>query len=271
MTSLSVDLINPLPAIANPHHPSLYDCHDPLTSSPKDILRTLRATQEMNAVRASARLPRQSIQHLTRRKFHTPTLNTGGLRLSQAHSNLRNIRVRPWPFGAYTIHNGVAVRNASFARALPNLALKLTRIPAMVGVAGIGGLAYLQYQANLAGTYAKEQFGKGWDLASGAAGNLYSALGGAAEQTKTGWERTKEHVELPAWMQQIFEGQQGGSSSGGGGPGGDPPPRQAKAAGATMAATGAAFGYSQSPEDDERGSEGDCAGRSDDAFDEEND
>ena len=117
----------------------------------------------------------------------------------------------------------------------------------------LGGLAYLQYQANQAGTYAKDQLGKGWDYASGAAGTLFDTVGGVAEQTRTGWERTKENIELPAWMQQIFEGGQGSSS--GEGPGGEPPPRQSKATAATVAATGAAFGYTQSPEDDERNEE----------------
>ena len=179
--------------------------------------------------------------------MHTPVLNTGGLCSAQPHSGLRNIRARPWPFGTYTIHNAVAIRNASFARSLPKLALKLVRLPAMAGAAGIGGIAYLQYQANQAGTYAKEQLGKGWDVASGAAGNLYGIMGDAAERTKTGWERTTEKIEVPSWMQGIIEGSRGKSQSGGGGPGNEPPPpKQSKAAGTTVAATGAAFGYSQS-------------------------
>lgn len=58
------------------------------------------------------------------------------------------VRGRAWPVGASSIHNNVpAVRNISFARILPRLALKLARIPAMFGGAMIAGVAYLQYQA----------------------------------------------------------------------------------------------------------------------------
>ena len=49
--------------------------------------------------------------------------------------------------GAYAIHNLPAVRAISFARALPKLATKLLRVPAMFGASMIAGLAYLQYQA----------------------------------------------------------------------------------------------------------------------------
>jgi hypothetical protein len=58
------------------------------------------------------------------------------------------IRGRAWPVGASSIHNNVlVVRNISFARILPRLAIKLARIPAMFGGAMIAGIAYLQYQA----------------------------------------------------------------------------------------------------------------------------
>ncbi|KAL9633341.1 MAG: hypothetical protein Q9164_004761, partial [Protoblastenia rupestris] len=88
-------------------------------------------------------------------------------------------------------------------------------------------------------------------MATGAASSMFGNAKGIAEQTKSGWERTKENVEVPTWLQQMFRREEGGSSSGGGGP--EPePPRQSKAAGATMAGTGAAFGYAQSPEEDER-------------------
>jgi dynamin-like GTPase MGM1, mitochondrial len=58
------------------------------------------------------------------------------------------VRGRAWPIGASSIHNNVpAVRNISFARILPRLAIKLARIPAMFGGAMIAGVAYIQYQA----------------------------------------------------------------------------------------------------------------------------
>lgn len=43
-------------------------------------------------------------------------------------------------------HNGVLVRNASFARFLPKLAVKFLRVPAMFGGVAVGALAWVQYQ-----------------------------------------------------------------------------------------------------------------------------
>jgi dynamin-like GTPase MGM1, mitochondrial len=56
-------------------------------------------------------------------------------------------RSRQWPFGASSIHNVPAVRSISFARVLPQLALKMARLPALFGASMIAGLAYIQYQA----------------------------------------------------------------------------------------------------------------------------
>ena len=148
------------------------------------------------------------------------------------------------------------VRNASFARILPKLAVKLVRIPAMFGAAMIGGLAYLQYQATQAGNYAMDVLGKGKEWASTTAGGLLGGAKGVAEQTKAGWERTKEGIEWPVWMKEMLEGRQGAEGGGsGGGPGGRPPRQSRAGAAAAAAGTGAAFGYTQSPEDDERSGE----------------
>lgn len=94
-----------------------------------------------------------------------------------------------------------------------------------------------------------DAFRKGKDMAIGAGEGVFGGAKDIAEQTKNGWKRTKDSIELPAWLQQIFQEQEGSSS--GGEPGGEPP-RQTRAGAATVAATGAAFGYSQSPEDDDR-------------------
>ena len=67
--------------------------------------------------------------------------------LLRGPAGVRSAQRRPWPQGAYSLHNATAVRTISFARVLPNLAVKLLRIPAMFGGAAIAGLAYLQYQA----------------------------------------------------------------------------------------------------------------------------
>ena len=152
------------------------------------------------------------------------------------------------------MHELTVVRNASFARVLPQLALKLVRIPAMFGAAMLGGLAYLQYQAAQAGTYAMDTLRKGKEMASGAAGGLFGGMQSVAEQTKTGWERTKKGIELPVWMKGLFEGERSEGSSQGG-PGGEPPPNQSRAGAAAVAGTGAAFGYTMSPEEDDRSGE----------------
>ena len=149
------------------------------------------------------------------------------------------------------MHELTVVRNVSFARVLPQLALKLIRIPTMFGAALIGGMAYVQYQAAQAGNYAMDSFRKGKEMASEAAGGLFGGARNMAEQTKTGWERTTDGFGLPAWMKTVFGGEEEGSSRGG--PGGDPPPNQSRSgAGAAVAATTGAFGYTLSPEEDER-------------------
>lgn len=84
-------------------------------------------------------------QHAIQRPLHYTHTRAGGLLRNPQSS--KNFRKRPWPFGAYSLHDVPAVRNISFARALPNLAVKFLRIPAMFGGAAIAGLAYIQYQA----------------------------------------------------------------------------------------------------------------------------
>lgn len=103
-----------------------------------------------------------------------------------------------------------------------------------------------------AGNYAADVFRKGKDLATGAAGSVFGGAKDIAEQTKSGWEKTKENIEVPGWLQQLFQKDDGESGRGGGGGPGPEPPRQSKMGGAAAAGTGAAFGYTQSPEDDER-------------------
>ena len=117
----------------------------------------------------------------------------------------------------------------------------------------IGGLAYLQYQATQAGNYAMDTLRKGKELAGGAAGDLFGSAKDVAGQTRIGWERTKEG-SVPAWLKGIFN-QGKGEGSSGGEPGGSPPPNQSKGGTATAVGTGAAFGYTMSPEDDERSME----------------
>ncbi len=76
------------------------------------------------------------------RQFHQ--LPTGGIqRVEIAARGFR--RSVQFPANAY--HNAVVVRNASFARLLPKLAMKFIRIPALFGGVMIGAVGWLQYQA----------------------------------------------------------------------------------------------------------------------------
>lgn len=106
-----------------------------------------------------------------------------------------------------------------------------------------------------AGNYAKDTINKGWDAASGVAGSMFESAKGMAEQTRLDWDKTKDSLDLPEWLQQLLNGTGGSSSSSGGGEGPGPsgePPDQSRATTATVAGTAAAFGYTQSPENDER-------------------
>lgn len=90
-------------------------------------------------------------------------------------------------------------------------------------------------------------------MASGTAGYLYEAISGVAEQTKDGWEKQTGNIVFPEWLDKLTAKLKSHSSSGSGGPSGDGGgPQQSRAAGAAVAGTAVAFGYSQSPGDDER-------------------
>lgn len=105
-----------------------------------------------------------------------------------------------------------------------------------------------------AGNWAMEGIRKAGELASGAAGNVFGGAKDIAEQTKAGWDRTKENLDLPDWLRALLPTE--GSSSGDGASGnGAEPPKKSNAGAATVAGTGAAFGYAQSPEDDDRSGE----------------
>ena len=98
-------------------------------------------------------------------------------------------------------------------------------------------------------------FRRAGETASGAAGSIYGSAMDIAEQTKSGWERTKEQVELPVWLQKMLRTDEGSAQREReqGGDGGSP--KQSGSGAAVVAGTSAAFGYTQSPEDDERSGE----------------
>ncbi|CAZ83813.1 unnamed protein product [Tuber melanosporum] len=78
-------------------------------------------------------------------------------------------------------HSGAAaVRSLSFSRAIPKLVYKFARLPVAFGGATVAGLAYVQYQAQQAGTYAIGLFNSAGEMvgtaiagAKGTAGDLY--------------------------------------------------------------------------------------------------
>ncbi|EAW07647.1 dynamin-related GTPase MGM1 [Aspergillus clavatus NRRL 1] len=184
------------------------------------------------------------------RHVHNAGARTGGLLRSEGGAALRR---RAWPAGAYAIHNVPAVRTISFARMLPKLAMKLVRVPAMFGGAMIAGFAYIQYQAAQAGNYAIDIFKRTGETVGGAASSFFQELQNVADQTQRGWQKSTEDIEVPEWLQKIFrlnEDPQGGNDGSSGG--GESPKQSRSGVAAAGAATGAAFGYNQSDEEDFR-------------------
>ena len=209
-----------------------------------------------NVLSAATKLQMQQLACAgSRRNFHALTRN--GILRNTAGPRIR-LREGEWPPGAYSIHNLPAVRTISFARVLPKLATKLLTLPAMAGGATVAGLVYIQYQAQQAGTYALDFARRTGESVGGTASSLFESAKTIADQTWIGVERTKDSAKelgLSDWMSNIFGSEGTGSESGGngngnGGPGQQPPkPSRSNAA---AAVTGAALGYSQSPEDDLR-------------------
>lgn len=76
------------------------------------------------------------------RQFHQ--FPTGGIQ--RADLAARDLR-RSVQFPAKLYHNAVMVRNASFVRLLPKLAIKFVRIPALFGGLMLGAAGWVQYQA----------------------------------------------------------------------------------------------------------------------------
>lgn len=135
--------------------------------------------------------------------------------------------------------------------------MKLARIPAMIGIATVSGLAYIQYQAAQAGNYALDLFGRATDAASAAANGLSEGAGGIFAQLERGWGKTKEDVgtiQMPEWMRNIYEGKSGQEENGSGGEPGGP---QKSDVGLAGAATATAFALNSDGQEDRR-SEGEA-------------
>ncbi|KAL1875275.1 hypothetical protein VTK73DRAFT_10231 [Phialemonium thermophilum] len=177
---------------------------------------------------------------------------TGGLQ--GADAAIRATRRRLWcPGNAF--HNAVIVRNASFARFLPKLVVKFARIPAMFGGLMIGGVAWIQYQAIQVSNSARDMYSNMKESISGTASSLWGGAVDIAQQTKKGWENTKDQMELPEWLQKVLRIHEdiGTGGEGSGGQGGSEPPKQSRAGvGVAAGASAAAYGYEKSAEEDDR-------------------
>ncbi|KAF0331626.1 dynamin GTPase [Colletotrichum asianum] len=187
------------------------------------------------------RAPAQAVRH-----FHR--LPVGGLQ--RADAAVRATRRRMW-FPGNAFHNAVIVRNASFARFLPKLVVKFARIPAMFGGLAVGTLAWVQYQANQLTTNAWDFVAKTADGVSDTAITIFGGAKDIADQTRRGWESTKEQFETPEWLQKMLRlHEEIGTGKGGHeGPGGEPPKQSRAGAAAVVGASAAAYGYEQSDDD----------------------
>lgn len=138
--------------------------------------------------------------------------------------------------------------------------MKLIRVPAMLGLAAIGGVAYINHQATQAGTYILDIFGKTTDAAGTAATGLMEGFGDVFSQMSRGFDKTKEEVksvQMPQWMKAIYEGRSGQEDGGNGGNGNGPNEPQESRVGiaAAGAATAGAFALGSDGEEDDRAPE----------------
>ncbi|KAG9791600.1 Protein msp1, mitochondrial [Exophiala dermatitidis] len=125
----------------------------------------------------------------------------------------------------------------------------MARLPAMFGASMLAGLAYIQYQAAQAGSYAMDVLRNAGDTVTGASSAIFDGAKGIADQIGAGWQRTKEDAHLPEWLQQIFEKKEE-SGEQGSGPDPDPPKKTTHAA--ALAGSAAALGFEVINEEDER-------------------
>ncbi|KAK0616086.1 P-loop containing nucleoside triphosphate hydrolase protein [Bombardia bombarda] len=182
------------------------------------------------------------------RQYHQ--LPTGGLQ--RPDTAIR----RSMRFPANAFHNAVVVRNVSFARLLPKLVVKFARIPALFGGMMVGGAAWVQYQAVQVSNSAQEMFGNVKTTVTGTASSLWGGAMDIADQTRRGWETTKESVELPEWLEKILRIEEEAGGDNNSSRRRPEQPKQSRAGAAVAAsASAAAYGYDQIADDDERSPE----------------
>ncbi|KAM0276001.1 hypothetical protein ACHAQH_007171 [Verticillium albo-atrum] len=187
----------------------------------------------------------------TVRQYHR--LPAGGL--LRADAAIRATRRRMW-FSGNAFHNAVIVRNASFARFLPKLVVKFARIPAMFGGLAIGTFAWVQYQATQLSNNAWDLATRTADGVSETASSLFGSAKDIVDQTKRGWENTKDQFETPEWLQKVLRIHEdvgtGHGGGGSGGPNGELPHKSRAGAAVAIGASAAAYGYDKTEEDDPR-------------------
>ncbi|THY92553.1 hypothetical protein D6C92_05777 [Aureobasidium pullulans] len=184
-----------------------------------------------------ATFARHSSPLTLRSPYHTAHQRAGGLLTRNSIA-----RSRPISSGSST----AVVRHASFARAIPKLAFKLIRLPALLGATAVGSLAYIQYQAAQAGNWAIDVFGRASDATTTGARSIFEGAGGIFAQTKAGWEKTKKD------LQELFPQHESSGPGGDGGPGGNGPnQKEARVGGAAaVGTTAAAFALDDGEQDD---------------------
>ncbi|KAK3988570.1 P-loop containing nucleoside triphosphate hydrolase protein [Cladorrhinum sp. PSN332] len=203
---------------------------------------------QLRAAGAIAPLARRVPTLRAVRQFHQ--LPTGGIQ--RAELAARGFR-RSVQFPAKLYHNAVMVRNASFVRLLPKLAVKFIRIPALFGGLMLGAAGWVQYQAIQLGNSAQEMYGNVKDTLTNTASGLWVGVVDIADQTKRGWRNTKDQIEMPEWLDKIMKGEGLAGESSGGSGGGGPEPKQSRVGAAVAAgASAAAYGYDSSDEEDNR-------------------
>jgi dynamin-like GTPase MGM1, mitochondrial len=216
-----------------------------------------------------ALLTRRATLYSTRRVgTYTISASSGLLRTD---SGLRLLKQRSWPHGSYSLHNVPAIRtisSSSFARVIPKLVSKLTTLSAVAGASVVAGLSYIQYQAGRkslrcsilaevliyfaeAGSWALEVFNRSKDWTSETAREAYGSANHIFLQTKRGWDRTKENIELPQWLQTVFERPNDSGNSNGSSQQEDPKGfNSSSAATVTGTTTAAALGYGTEDDSD---------------------
>lgn len=103
-----------------------------------------------------------------------------------------------------------------------------------------------------AGNYAVGVVKQAGDTASQVAGGVWSGVRDVAEQTRRGWESTKEDFEVPEWAQNLLRPAKDSTSREKGGSSGsdDEGPKQSRSGAAAAVASVAGLAYSQSPDNE---------------------